>query len=200
MSGFGLSSTGGLTGVNGPGISTSGSAGDITITIRTRMVATSKRNDEDINDTPPTRIHAKDLSIPHRVEPRTPAPTYEVGGGFELVLLDSQNPGWVIHPGDATALATNLMNNWNVQPNTHFTAYADQPWGTGTMANGFYAASNYELADVDTDQRLPLTAALHAFRDQQGNPGWFAVQVLSNGNTIGDMFFDLTQQGGLNLL
>ena len=73
--------------------------------------------------------------------------------------------------------------------------------GAGTtVANGFYAASNYELADVDPDIRFPLATALHAFRNQQGNPGWFAVQVLSGGRAIGDMFFDLTQQGGLNLL
>lgn len=202
MSGFATSSTGGFVGVNGVATSsTSGVGGDITITMRTRLVGGSKRNIRDVNDTPPTRIHAKDLSIPHHVEARDPAPTFEAGGGYELVLLDSQNPGWQIDPGLATTLATNLMNNWNVQPSTHFTAYDQEQMGTGTtVANGFYAASNYELADVEPTHRFPIAAALHAFRNQQGNPGWFAVQVLSNGNTIGDMFFDLTQQGGLNLL
>lgn len=201
MSGFGISSTGGLNGVNGLATpSTGGVGGDITITMRTRLVGGSKRNVGDIGDTHPTRIHAKDLSVPHRVEARDPAPTWEAGGGYELVLLDSQNPGWRIDPGLATTLASNLRNNWGVQPGTHFTAYDQQQMGTATVANGFYAASNYELADVDPDHRFPLAAALHAFRNQQGNPGWFAVQVLSNGHTIGDMFFDLTQQGGLNLL
>lgn len=111
MSGFGISSSGGLKGVNGPGTSlTGGVPGDRLITMRLRPGTGSKRNVEDINDTPPTRIHAKDLPIPHRVKARDPAPTYEVSGGrFELVLLDSQNPGW-----GANALATNLMNNWNV--------------------------------------------------------------------------------------
>ena len=200
MSGFATASTGGFSGVNGLG-TLGGVGGDITITMRTRLVGGSKRNIEDIIDTPPTRIHAKDISIPHRVEARDPAPTWEAGGGFELVLLDSQNPGWQIDPGLATTLASNLRNNWNVQPGTHFTAYDQQQMGTGTtVANGFYAASNYELADIDPQQRFPLATALHAFRNQQGNPGWFAVQVLSNGHTIGDMFFDLTQQGGLNLL
>lgn len=65
------------------------------------------------------------------------------------MLLDSQNPGWQIHPGLATTLANNLMNNWNVQPSTHFTAYDQEQMGAGTtVANGFYTASNYELADV----------------------------------------------------
>ena len=201
MSGFATSADG-FTGVNGLDTSTTGGVGgDITITMRTRMFGPSKRNVEDANDTPPTRVHAKDLSIPHRIEARDPAPTWEAGGGYELVLLDSQNPGWQIDPGLATTLASNLRNNWGVQPGTHFTAYDQQQMGAGTtVANGFYAASNYELADVDPDVRFPLATALHAFRNQQGNPGWFAVQVLSGGRAIGDMFFDLTQQGGLNLL
>ena len=188
MSGFATSAAGGV-------------GGDITITVRTRAFGGSKRDvdDDDISRAaPPTRIHAKDLSgPPHRVEARDPAPTWEAGGGYELVLLHSQNPGWAIDPGLATALASNLRNNWGVQPGTHFTAYDQQQMGAGTtVANGFYAASNYELADVDPDVRFPLATALHAFRNQQGNPGWFAVRVLSGGNTIGDMFFDLTQQGG----
>lgn len=121
--------------------------------------------------------------------------------GYELVLLDSQNPGWSIDPGLATTLASNLRNNWNFQPGGHFTAYDQQQMGAGTtVANRFYAASDYVLADINPEQRFPLATALHQFCNQQGNPGWFAVQILSNGNAIGDMFFDLTQQGGLNLL
>ena len=195
MSGF---ATGDLSGFNGiPAV-------DVTITMRRSLFASSKRDVEDSKNTLPTRIHAKDLSIPtipHRVEARDPAPTWEAGGGYELVLLDSQNPGWAIDPALATTLASNLRNNWNVQPGTHFVAYDQQGMGTGTtVANGFYAANNAELADVDPDVRFPLAAALHQFRNQQGNPGWFAVQVLSGGRALGDMFFDLTQQGGLNLL
>lgn len=163
-------------------------------------VTGSKRSIGEIDNTPPTRIHAKDLSIPHRVEARDPAPTWLVEGvdGCELRLLDSQTPGWAIDPGLATTLATNLVDNWNFQNrDTHYTAYNQQTMGAGTtVANGYYARNGYDLDNVQEGDRIWLATALHQFRNALNNPGWFVIQVVNDGNTIGDMFFDVGQAGG----
>ena len=179
MSGFAISADG-AGDVNGLQTSmTGGVAGDMTITTRTRMfggIKAERRRRERHSSRPasPQRTYPSLTASKHVI----PRPRGRPAADTSWYCWILRNPGWQIDPGLATALASDLRNNWGVQPGTHLTAYDQQQMGAGTtVANGFYAASNYELADVDPDARFPLATALHAFRNQQGNPGWFTVRV-----------------------
>lgn len=60
-------------------------------------------------------------------------------------------------------------------------------------AMGYYAANNEDLGSIDSSDQLDLPYAMNAFCNQQGNPGWFAVQVMSVGQQLGWMVLDIGQ-------
>ena len=56
---------------------------------------------------------------------------------------------------------------------------------------GYHAYNEHDLGDVNPDDAFWIASALNDFRNYMGNPGWFAVQVLSQNVPIGQMLFDI---------
>lgn len=75
----------------------------------------STREADPVDEISPTRTHARDMQLSHRVEVRDPAPTYLVSGGIELWLSDSQGPSYELDTDDANALAANTGLIWRLQ-------------------------------------------------------------------------------------
>lgn len=190
--------------MNGFTTSTGGIGNEVMIFLGGSIIASSKREIDSIdglstreadpvdNNVSPTRTHGRDLHLPHRVQVRTPAPTYLVSGGLELWLSDSQMPSRELDSGAANALVTNTGLTWRMQYPTDNVAYATVNTGDGVQAAmGYHAANNNDLGSVDPTDHLELPYAMNEFRNQQGNPGWFAVQVMSLGELIGWMVLDV---------
>ena len=155
----------------------------------------------------PFRIHAKDLlPYPGRgiTLPRDGTVYIVDDTGYTLVVSDSERPGWEIKPQDEANVIWELMDNMGAQLGTDFVAYGSVDTTDGRnlqVANGFYAREGNDIASIRPEHREALAEALHAFRNQQGNPGWFAVQVVTGGTMVlADMFFDLAQAAGPPLL
>lgn len=155
----------------------------------------------------PSRIHVKDL-LPtldrSTILPRDQTVFIVTGTGYTLVVADSERPGWEIDPIDENDVTQNLLDNFNLQQGTDFVAYGTLTTTDGRnlqLANGYYARQGEDIGSVNPDDREQLIDALHQFRAQQGNPGWFAVQVRNGANLVlGDMFFDLAAAAGPQLL
>ncbi|KAK4692772.1 hypothetical protein P7C71_g4497, partial [Lecanoromycetidae sp. Uapishka_2] len=152
------------------------------------------REVDPVDDVPPTRTHSRDMYLPQPVQVRVPATTYLASGGLELWLSDSQMPSVVLDTDDANSLAANVGLQWRIQYPTDNVAYATVDLGDGQQAAmGYYAANNNDLGSVDLSDQVDLPYAMNAFRNQQGNPGWFAVQVMSDEALLGWMVLDVGQ-------
>lgn len=160
----------------------------------TAVTATAQPNGKLVRNIVRNRVEAHE---PATLVDRTPpasAPTWVVtdAPGIVLRAVSFEATNWDMTPTQQDALAFGVANNWHNQAITDWIAYNSQRIGNGNWASmGYYAYNEHDLGDVDPDDSFWIASAMMDFRAFMGNPGWFAVQVLSQNVPIGQMIFDI---------
>jgi hypothetical protein len=149
---------------------------------------------EDDPLTAPTRVHAKDIHAPTRtIEVRNrPAPTwYTENGQFELrSVYEQTGPTYPIPSERAEDLSDNIHRMWDQQVAISGGARGTTYFGEDMRVSArmiYNPLNGYDLGYIDENRRVMLANEFQRFRIQRGNPQWFAVRVVTNGQDVGQM-------------
>jgi len=122
------------------------------------------------------------------------AQQYQVPGtGYTLEVVGQRNPGERITDQEAQNLNNAFVNNLGTRPWNARTVHGGVTAGWDGFADMTYYVNpvdNY-LGDFAPDEPRQIAQAVQDFRNNLGNPGWFAVAVYSSAALLGVVNFQI---------